>query len=295
MSFILFPPNFRSLCPAFAVSVAFIAALANARAEIISATVEGIDAENRALHLKVEGGEARSITARVGPGDLLIAREGARLRGELVTLGGRPHLQNIWPDNPRVLGTIRNLAGQLRRDTLQRGRRAFRGIGEAWPRFALFDQHGELFLSEGARGNYVIVNFIFTRCTVPHMCPAATRRMAETQQLARERGIENLRLVSITLDPDYDTPGILAAYGDSRGIDFANFHFLTGPEQVIADLTEQMGILSRDHPEEIIQHTMSTTLIDPVGRIFYRVPGSNWSAEAFIRQIERHRENERDS
>ncbi len=283
----------RGLLAALAVVATVVAA--PARAEIISATIEKVDADNRTLHLSVAGDNARTVAARVGPGDLLIAREGARVRGELVTLGGRKHLQNIWPGDPRAIGTIRNLARQLRRDTLQRGRRAFRGIGEPWPRFALFDQHGELFLSEGARGDYVIVNFIFTRCTVPNMCPAATRRMADTQKLARERGIENLRLVSITLDPDYDTPGILAAYGDSRGIDFANFSFLTGPEQVIADLTEQMGILTRDHPEEIIQHTMSTTLVDPVGRIFYRVPGSNWSAEAFIRQIERHRENERES
>ena len=281
------------LLPVFLMA-GFLAGAA-ARAEIVSAVIEAIDADNRTLHLHISGPEPRDVSARVGPGDLLIAREGAHVRGELVTLGGRKHLQNIWPDDPRAIGTIRNLARQLRRDTLQRGRRAFRGIGEPWPRFALFDQHGKLFLSEGARGDYVIVNFIFTRCTVPNMCPAATRRMADTQKLARERGIENLRLVSITLDPDYDTPGILAAYGDSRGIDFANFSFLTGPEQVIADLTEQMGILTRDHPEEIIQHTMSTTLVDPVGRIFYRVPGSNWSAEAFIRQIERHRENERES
>ncbi len=262
--------------------------------EIISAVIESVEPENGRIQLRIDGREG-SFPAQAGPGDILIAREGKRIRAELVTLGGQPHLQNVWPDDTQAFGTIQNLGRQLNRETLERGRRAFRGIDERWPRFALFDQHGDLFLSEGLRGNFVLINFIFTRCTVQTMCPAATLRMMEAQQLAQERGIENFHLVSITMDPDYDTPGILAAYGDSRAIDFSNFHFLTGPAAVIGDLTTQMGIMMRDDPEEILQHTMSTTLVDPLGRIIYRIPGSAWEPEVFIRQIERNQPNEPES
>ena len=262
-----------------------------AHGEIISARIESVDPEARKIQLRVEGREG-SISATAGPGDLLIAREGKQIRAELVTLGGQLHLQNVWPNDQQAFGTIQNLGRQLNRETLERGRRAFRGINERWPRFALFDQNGDLFLSEGLRGNYVLINFIFTRCTVQTMCPAATLRMIETQQLAEERGIKNFQLVSITMDPDYDTPGILAAYGDSRGIDFSNFHFLTGPAPVIKDLTTQMGIMVQEDPEEVLQHTMSTTLVDPIGRIIYRIPGSAWAPDAFIRQIERTRSND---
>lgn len=246
--------------------------------------------ENRRLVLALAEPHSREIEVRTGPGDHANATVGRRLRGELIQLGGEPFLQNIWPDDPRALGTIRNIGRQLNRETLERGRRAFRDIHETWPRFALFDQHGDLFLSESLRGQYVMINFIFSRCLDPVMCPAATERMRLTQELARERGIDNLHFVSITLDPDYDTPGILRAYADGRAIDLANFSFLTGPADIIEDLKTQMGILSRPHPTEIFQHTMSTTLVDPVGRIFFRIPGSSWTPEAFIRQLERHRD-----
>jgi protein SCO1 len=228
------------------------------------------------------------ITAQVGRGDIRIWKEGQSIRGDLVPYGPGFRLQSIWPNDPESAGLLEQLNRQMHRNTLQRGSRVFRAVGEPLPRFALYDQNGNTFLSESLRGNYAIINFIFTRCAVPTMCPLSTRKMIETQKLAREAGIDNLHLVSITLDADFDTPGIFKAYAMDYEIDEANFSLLTGPAQALENLKLQLGVLAEDDPEQIIRHTMSTALVDPTGRIIYRLPGSMWSPEVFIQQIAKH-------
>ena len=97
---------------------------------------------------------------------------------------------------------------------------------------------------------------------------------------------DNLQLISITLDPEYDTPGILNAYASSRGIDTANFSFLTGPEPAILDLMSQLGVLA--FPEDgLIRHTLATILIDEKGRIIYRTDTSGWEPEEFLKRLRR--------
>jgi protein SCO1/2 len=139
------------------------------------------------------------------------------------------------------------------------------------------------------RGNYVVINFIFTRCRMANMCPAATERMRQLQVMAKEREIDDFRLVSITLDPDFDTPGIFTAYAKNREIDQDTFFFLSGPQRIVENLKTQLGVLAEPDEEEIIRHTLSTALVDPSGRIIYRIPGSMWDPAVFMRQIDKHR------
>jgi len=230
------------------------------------------------------------VTVSLGRGDAAIYEVGDRIRGELVRFGAGQRLQTIWPNDPAGRGTIANLTRRLHRDTLNRGRKVFRGVGEKLPVFALWDQNGDLFLSESLKDTYVVMNFVFTRCPVPEMCPAATQRMVYLDQLLDEAGLEDVKLVSITLDPLYDTPGIWKAYEMDKAIDGSRHSLLGGPELAVESLKQQMGVLAEEDPEEIIRHTMSTALIAPGGEIIYRIPGSRWKAETFIRQIERHRE-----
>jgi protein SCO1/2 len=93
-------------------------------------------------------------------------------------------------------------------------------------------------------------------------------------------------LISITLDPAHDTPGVLHAYAAIRGIDTANFSFLTGPVQAIRDLLAQFGI-NTQFQGDILQHTLATVLIAPDGRIAHRTDGSQWDPEEFVRRLSR--------
>ena len=253
----------------------------------VEGEIASIDRAGMTIELRTGGADGGTTSALVGRGDARILEVGQLVRGDLVRMGEGHRLQTIWPGDPVIRGTISRLGDQLRKDTRQRGSKAFRGVGEYMPKFALYGTDGKLFLSESLKGNYVVMNFIFTRCANQKMCPAATARMVELQGMAKEAGLENFRQVSVTIDPHYDTPGIFTAYAMDKGIDTASFHLLGGPERVVEDLKIQMGVLSEPDEEEIIRHTMSTALIDPTGKIIYRIPGSMWSPKAFLDQVKK--------
>ncbi len=259
-------------------------------AETFEGKISGIVEDRMALEIQSADSED-TLTVSVGRGDYAIAQPGREIRGDLVPYAGQQRLQTIWPNGSRDKAVMERLDRQLQQDTLNRGSRAFRGIGEQIPRFALWNQKGELFLSESLRGNYVVINFIFTRCRMANMCPAATERMRQLQGLAKERDMDDLRLVSITLDPEFDTPGIFTAYAMDREIDQDTFYFLSGPERIVENLKSQLGVLAEPDEQEIIRHTLSTALVDPSGRIIYRIPGSMWDPAVFMRQIDNHRKS----
>ncbi|MBL9212244.1 MAG: SCO family protein [Opitutaceae bacterium] len=224
----------------------------------------------------------------VAAGDLAVAQVGQRIRADLVPAkdGGDFRLERIWPDDKVTTDTVAASALQLRQDTHTRGKNAYREVGEAVPEFALYDQSGRVSQSSRFRGKQIMLNFIFTRCPDAKMCPASTAKMISVQRLAREAGVKDLELVSITLDPAYDTPGVLREYADLRGIDTANFSFLTGPETAIRDLLTQFGVIAQ-FQGDILQHTLATLLIAPTGKIAHRTDGSAWDPQDFVAKMKR--------
>lgn len=223
----------------------------------------------------------------VNTGDIANAREGQRIRADMIPSDtGDYRLENIWPDDQMADATIKAGADALRQDTMIRGRRAYREVGENLPDFALYDQTGQVVQSARFRGKQIMLNFIYTRCPVATMCPAATMKFMETQRLAQEAGVTNLELVSITLDPEYDTPGVLREYAEARGIETGNFSFLTGPERAIKDLLTQFGVIA-EFDGNMIQHTLTTLLIDEHGRIIHRADGSVWEPKDFVTKMRR--------
>ena len=131
-----------------------------------------------------------------------------------------------------------------------------------------------------------MMNFIFSRCPVATMCPASTAKMMIAQKLAREARVTDIEFVSITLDPAYDTPGVLKEYASARGIDTGNFSFLTGPENAIKDLLTQFGVIA-EFKGDLLQHTLTTLLIDANGRIAHRADGSMWEPTEFVAKMKR--------
>ena len=251
----------------------------------ISAVIESID-ENGRAELKLESG-AVVEGVRLPRGEQAYLKEGDRIRANLVKQPGGSILEMVWPDDPRVTAQMVAVNARLRRDTEVRGRHAFRSIGESLPSFALYNQFGDLVKSSDLRGKTCVINFIFTRCMNPRMCPAATMRMQQLQELAKEQGVEDVLFISMTLDPDFDTPGVFNAYAADRGIDGSNFYFLGGPNAVLFDLKEQLGILASKDPKVIINHTMRTIIVSPSGEIVYEVPGSMWDKGDFLKRIKR--------
>ncbi|MBL4574516.1 MAG: SCO family protein [Opitutaceae bacterium] len=259
------------------------------RGHLLLGQVISIYEERSTLLVKHEANEgymaAMTMELSVSRGDLGAVSEGMFIRARLVELEeGGFGLENIWLDDSEAYRIINKVNGELHKDTASRGQKVYRGIGEAIPNFALYNQDNEVVQPSQFLGKPMVVNFIYTRCPDATMCPASMVKMIQIQREASELNISDLELISITLDPEYDTPGVLHEYAVARGIDTTNFSFLTGPEYAISDLMKQLGLLSFPE-EEFFRHSLSTLLISREGKIVYREEGSKWKPENFVKKL----------
>jgi protein SCO1 len=109
--------------------------------------------------------------------------------------------------------------------------------------FRLTDQANRPVTEESMRGRVWAAAFFFTRC--PTVCPRITRRMRQLQEQAQKGGVE-LELVSFSVDPENDTPEVLAAYAQKYGANLATWRFLTGDLEVVRKTSEQGFKLALD-------------------------------------------------
>lgn len=227
---------------------------------------------------------AMTMEFKVDKGDLAIAKPGQHIRAELVVRGDGLFLEKIWPDDAATQRALDAAAKTLVQDTVMRGKEAYREIGEQLPEFTLLDQEGRAVSGSRFRGKQIVLNFIYTRCPLANMCPAATERMAALQKAAKAAGAKDFELISISFDPENDTPGVLKEYAQVRGLDTSNWSFLTGPDTAVRQLLAQLGII-REFDGPTIKHTLATVLINEDGKIAYRVDGSSWQVDDFVRRL----------
>ncbi|MEY3608850.1 MAG: hypothetical protein RLZZ447_1638 [Verrucomicrobiota bacterium] len=203
-------------------------------------------------------------------------REGQRIRARMYeSAPGEFKLEDIRIEAPAPAGTVPKGSEPA----------AFVTVGERAPAFQLLNQWGEEVGLERYRGKWIVLNFIFTRCPVATMCPAATARMISLQRQVAALGIKDFQLLSISLDPAYDTPAVLREYAETRGVDPVNFQFLTGTEAAVRRLLAQFGVIA-EPSENLWKHTLATLLIDREGRIRQRVEGASWEPEVFLRLLQ---------
>lgn len=101
------------------------------------------------------------------------------------------------------------------------------------PRFELTTQHGEPFRAEDLGGHVWIADFIFTSC--PTFCPVLTQKMKEVRErLADHR--EEVRYLSVSVDPETDTPPVLRQYAEEHGIAHDDWVLLTGETEQVTDV-----------------------------------------------------------
>ena len=132
------------------------------------------------------------------------------------------------------------------------------------PEFELTDQAGQAFTAGSLKGRAWIADFIFTSCA--GTCPQMTARMAALQGKIPPE----VRLVSISVDPQRDTPAVLAAYAGRCGADPVRWHFLTGEPAGIARLVSEgfrLSYAEGTDPAEPIIHSVRFVLVDPSGAI----------------------------
>jgi len=135
------------------------------------------------------------------------------------------------------------------------------------PEFKLTERSGKTITRDSLRGKVWIADFIFTCCAGP--CPIMSHRMAGVQaELDRLRWAD-VRLVSISVDPERDTPDVLEKYANKYGASKKQWLFLTGPKADIYDLSIRgfkVG-LQDETAEDPIIHSTRFVLVDRRGRI----------------------------
>lgn len=138
------------------------------------------------------------------------------------------------------------------------------------PAFHLTDEQGRPFGPEQVAGKVLIANFVFTRC--PSVCPTLTQKMAAVQHELEEKR-EQVRLVSFSVDPAWDTPERLKEYGAKFGQDPEVWSFVTGDAAAVKAAVEQgfkVGVDGLDvpgaEPKDIV-HSEHFVLVDPDGSI----------------------------
>ncbi len=140
------------------------------------------------------------------------------------------------------------------------------------PEFALTDASGAEVTLASLRGKALLIDFIYTHCPGP--CPIMTGRLAQLQRELSPELRARVHFVSITVDPERDTPEVLASYASARGADSTGWSFLTGDPERVRDVLKRYGVFAQQSANAgEVDHVVVTLLVDAEGRVVKRLFG----------------------
>jgi protein SCO1/2 len=173
------------------------------------------------------------------------------------------------PSTARRLATMKRMAG-LSTPPL--------AIGAAVPDFALIDQQRQRVSLAALSGKVVAMNFVYTRCALPQFCLRMSNNFAAIQKrFAKEIG-RDLVLLTITFDPEHDTPESLATYASRWQANPAGWRFLTGSP---ADVRRVCGLFGQEAfaDEGLMNHSLHTVVIGRTGTLVANIEGNQFTPE----------------
>lgn len=158
--------------------------------------------------------------------------------------------------------------------------------GDAVPDIALIDQNGKPVHLSDFRGRALVLNFIYTRCPIPDYCPLLSRNFQKLQpRLARSFG-GGAHLLSISFDPEHDTPTVLKEYAARYTDELSTWTFATASPEELGRATALLGVYTEDAQNQIV-HNLTTALIAPDGRLAQVWRGNDWGTEEVIQSLRR--------
>jgi protein SCO1 len=157
-------------------------------------------------------------------------------------------------------------------------------IGESVPDLPLVNQDGKTIHLQDYRGRAVLITFIYTRCPLPTACPLISSHFAEIhRRLAKDpKAYAGSHLITISLDPTYDTPPVLRQYGlaylDDNAAGFSQWEFVDTTPENLKRLAGAFGLQYSERNNQIT-HTMETTLLGPDNKVAQEWDGSDWDPD----------------
>lgn len=155
------------------------------------------------------------------------------------------------------------------RNAQRRSQEPLPEVVKAAPEFTLTDDRGTSFSSQQLAGKPYVIDFIFTRCG--GQCPLMTVQMRDLQRWLKEHDFA-VNLVSVTVDPEFDTPEVLARYAERFKVEQENWRFLTGPRETVYPMTQKGYLLGVEENQGVPEaeqfiHSDKFVLVDSDGQI----------------------------
>ena len=156
-------------------------------------------------------------------------------------------------------------------------------VGPA-PDFALTAATGEPIALADLRGKVLALTFIFTTCT--DSCPLLTAKMAEIRRRLGADFGSRIHFVSITVDPQNDTPERLRRYAEQFGANVAGWSFLTGTKAQIDEVVRGYGAYAKKTERGGVEHLFLTSLIDAKGLLRVQYLGWRFDASEMLADLQ---------
>lgn len=163
------------------------------------------------------------------------------------------------------------------------------GVGDAIPDAALIDQADRRRSLSEWNGTPTLMTFIYTQCPFPNFCPAMNRNFAAIQRtLASDATLKGrLKLVSVSFDPEHDTPAVLADFAAKHESDPAVWTWLTGDRVTTDRLAAKFGVsvIRNGATAADVMHNLRTALIGADGHIVKIYSGTDWTPATVLSDL----------
>lgn len=164
--------------------------------------------------------------------------------------------------------------------------------GDPVPNFALINQSGHTIAMDQFRGKVLLITFIYTRCPLSDFCPRMTRNFAEiNESLAAEPSLyKQTHLLSVSFDPEYDTPSVLRAYGAAhigqpKEASFSHWDFAAIPAKELPAVTQFFNVGITPGDSRTLNHSLSTLILDKQGKVAAWYPTNEWKPADIIEKV----------
>ncbi len=158
--------------------------------------------------------------------------------------------------------------------------------GAVLPEYHFTNQFGNSFSTKDFQGQAVAIEFLFTRCPLPNFCPLLANHFgaAQTQLLALTHAPTNWQLLTISFDPEFDTPAVLRNYAEAHQYDPAHWIFATGALPDITAIGEQFDLKFASEGGGI-SHNLRAVVVDGSGRVRKIFVGNEWQPDELITEL----------
>jgi protein SCO1 len=203
-----------------------------------------------------------------------------RVQAILVVAGDRSWLEELVVTRESADASTINAAGSTEPKP-----------GDEVPDFSLVNQDGKRISLHKYKGQALVLTFIYTRCPLPDYCPLMTNQFAEIDKaIKRDQALyPETHLLSISVDPAFDTPGVLRSYGEqytgsAGAAAFARWEFASGREEEVKKVATYFGMRYWQEAGEVI-HSLRTAVIAPDGKLARLYTGSDWKPADILGEL----------